>query len=663
MRRPALPRALWLAVALATAAVALLPAVAAGAPTAATLVFAADAIDAAGGAQRDRILVGGEEVAVLREDVDGYATVRVPIPAHRLASGVNELAIVSGRRDELVTTDYDVFTVRDVRLELPDGTRLTDPRYPDPAAVLYFGGLGAQDAPGGQFLLGKYLVQREFRFDVPHAPAGIGRPATLVTAVGARGDAKPLRSETATAEVPLDPAALAAADDVRASTAATDGFATQRFDLVVAPADLAGATHVEVEWEGRTPTGRGAALYAYDHALRRYQLLASAPVATGDVVLRGSADVATMVRDGRVRLLVQERQPGVDERDFTFAWLTDTQYNTFQQQQPSDIIGAMSRWIVANSGSEEIAYAIHTGDITQSFATMPNEFTYASEALQPLDNAKLPYGVVPGNHEYPLVVGRPAALPADAADPRLALYEEFFGVARYGDEPHFGGSFRGNEHHYDLITAGGEEFLILYIGYQADDAVYAWAQGILDRPEHADRRVILAVHEYTGTSGNPSAGRGTTLLNRIVIPNEQIFLVLSGHFHGVAYTVRRLPENRVVLEVLEDYQEGQEGGSGYLKLLRFDLDGQQISGVPYSPYVDDFGFADFNQTRDEFVLPLQFDRLERRIETDRIAAGVPAQVAAPVVPEGPLPVLLLLLGGAALAVGAHRRRPAAGVVA
>lgn len=77
--------------------------------------------------------------------------------------------------------------------------------------------------------------------------------------------------------------------------------------------------------------------------------------------------------------------------------------------------------------------------------------------------------------------------------------------------------------------------------------------------------------------------------------------MLCGHHHGVAHNTKDLGNGRKVPEILADYQSGKEGGSGYLRLLQFDLDANKMIVDTYSPSLNDSNYFDKG---DDFTVDL-----------------------------------------------------------
>lgn len=659
-------RTLFLAPESATAAIFPLPG-------GATLEFEADGIDGAAG---DSIEMGGELLTTLSESVTGFDTVSVPVPPGLLRSGRVDVAFVAGNVNAGPTERYDDFSVRNVRLTLADGTTAVDERYaPDHPYLVGDGFSVTQDPTDAASVIPTFgylpsrtedLLRRRFRFVIPptgrssaDAPSipdvtsesgalqiGVADPdgddvrvevmgadeAELLSVAAGDGYAKPHEEEPGATPLPLpaaESAPVALRDGNVLRTQTTQGFPTQEFTLQVDPSAIAGLPHLEVVWEGRTTPGSGATLYVFDVVRKVWAEVTSVAEADSNTVLSGAIDVASTVSEtGKVRLQVQEERFRTEEADFSFAWLTDTQF--YSENFPA-IYDEMNEWIADKAEDENILYAIHTGDITQNYNQREWEWVRASASMEILEDAGIPYGIVTGNHDI-------GTSPEPAAHDHV-YYDEYFPASRFEgvNTAHYsyGGHFgSNNRNHYDLVSYGGVDLLFLYLDWAAAGPEIAWANEVLQA--HPGHHAVVATHQYINPNGHYT-NEGARYFEEVIVPNDNVFMVLSGHHIGAAYNVRRLPlpdgGTRVVMEILHDYQGGPDGGSGYLRLMRFDMDALQVDQQPYSPYTDDFDYgADENgwdarfitipEARDDYTLSLDLAPLERELATDRVAVLV-----------------------------------------
>jgi LPXTG-motif cell wall-anchored protein len=232
-----------------------------------------------------------------------------------------------------------------------------------------------------------------------------------------------------------------------------------------------------------------------------------------------------------------------------------------------------------------------------------------------LDQNNVPYGVLAGNHDV------------DQLSNDYTEYYKRFGEDRFKDKDYYGGSYKNNRGHYDLISSNGNDFIMVYMGWGVQDEDLAWLNDVLE--QYPDRKAILSFHEYLLTSGNRSP-IGDKIYEAVVKPNENVIAVLSGHYHDSNTLVSEIDDNgdgqpdREVYQMLGDYQAGPEGGLGYIKLLHFDQDNNRVFINTYSPYLDDYNFYEPEEFpgKDEFIMDLDLEVKEKRVATDYFSVTV-----------------------------------------
>ncbi|MBP1963164.1 DUF2341 domain-containing protein [Paenibacillus aceris] len=413
----------------------------------------------------------------------------------------------------------------------------------------------------------------------------------------------PPSSATITSETALPASAyeqIKSTDGAYYSSKSLSNYPYQRFDLAI-DSDLSDVNQLDVTWEGRSK--ELVKLYAWNYSTSKWILIASQLGNTNnsDFKLTGTLDKTTMVNSTTkvAKLYVAATQhdtmlpgknPSPNDYDFSFVWMTDTQLEA--ESFPS-VYDAETQWMADNKDAQKIQYVIHTGDIVNS-ASQEYQWQNADHSMKILENAGIPYGVIQGNH-----------------DTNDTLYSKYFGAFRFKDrlfngKPYYTAYNSMNKNHYDLISAGGVDFIIMYMGWGGFDATsIAWANQVLQ--QYKDRKAILAVHEYLlyeGTYGTDDYD-GINIMNQIVKPNSNVFMVLCGHNQSAFYNVKRIG-GKVVYELLHDYQDAALGGAAYMRMMYFDLKRQQIYMVPYSPITNDNnGF--FQQKHEFYTMPIRWN--------------------------------------------------------
>ena len=426
-----------------------------------------------------------------------------------------------------------------------------------------------------------------------------------------RGDAKPLTED--------ELARIARLDGIEVAVTSETAMPYQLFTVQV-PERAGSDAEVRIAWEGSANADAKVLLYVQKtdgswHEVDRHVTTGGAPTS---FTLEAEVPVDGHAKDGGLTLLVQHSEGWAgadtssrdsqatpfhtgatprDQYDFTLGWLSDTQYYNrnegglagdggsdvwYQHQQN------MNRFLVAQRDALNLQYVTHTGDIVDNY-DQPHQWKNADAAYRLLDDAGIPYGVLAGNHD----VGH--------WDGDYTEYSRNFGEARFAGNPWYGGSYKDNRGHYDLVTAGGIDMLMMYMGWPdpndeaSNSEDIAWMNSVIR--QYPERKVMINLHEYMLTTGGlgPFPQR---IYDEVVAPNANVISVGSGHYHD-AYT--RLDEfdddgdgtaDRTVYSMLFDYQGLPEGGQGYLRLLHFDNEQGRIIVRTYSPSLDDFDSDD-----------------------------------------------------------------------
>lgn len=330
--------------------------------------------------------------------------------------------------------------------------------------------------------------------------------------------------------------------------------------------------------------------------------------------------------------------------DFTVAVIPDTQnYVDYRHQKWSGFkfdaaeqYYAQMRWVAANAKSAggDIVFATHVGDVWQhysqwmdpeharrGFKWMSNggsevamspkvhtrgfEIPVAGQGFELLAG-KLPFSVVPGNHDYDALWTDPAQPPQPEKGKAgvrhvggLTGYLSQFSAESplFKGQPWYVGSHDGGADSAQIFTAGQCRFLHIGLQYHAPDASLAWAGEMIRRFPGVP--TIVSMHDYLKRDGSRNRGSNpnNAVLDKIdndpqmiwdefISQHDQIFLVLSGHVGGQGFSVEKNRNGRPVYQVMADYQgrgqtakeagaEGTDIGDGWLRLMQFQLDGDK----------------------------------------------------------------------------------------
>ena len=270
-------------------------------------------------------------------------------------------------------------------------------------------------------------------------------------------------------------------------------------------------------------------------------------------------------------------------------------------------------------GFKRVENPFFAAEIQFTDKTRSVELPKAVEGYRLLAKAGVPFGVAPGNHDYDAMWSVDAFPPNVAKNPRqLTMTPEDLGMLHIGgldnfrsvfgsdsaffkNKPWYVDSFKGGANSAQVFEAAGYRFLHITMEMQAGNDVLSWVESVLAK--YPGLPTILTMHDFLSTSGERKANpivdlarvdpayhnSAEQLWEKLIAPNEQIFLVLCGHQHGQALKVDQNAAGFPVYQVLADYQSrGQVGldagqplnphrrmpagiGDGWFRLMEFDL--------------------------------------------------------------------------------------------
>lgn len=374
---------------------------------------------------------------------------------------------------------------------------------------------------------------------------------------------------------------------------------------------------VLVSYSGKTGNGSGIVLKAWNYKTTSWDKIAT--VNSGESI---TVPINVETYSFKEKMRINAIPNIVYNGSNTLVWNSDTQYYS-RYEDLNEFYYEICKYTVEQYKQGNVGYYVHTGDLVDQTTVGDDiayaEFEVASKAQKILDDALVPNGVVSGNHDV-----------AHTGE-NYNYYWKYFNEDRYKDFDWYGGSLNNNMHHYDLISLGSYDFVFLYIGNQkeADEDLIAWANEVCKA--YPTRNVVICTHEYLLPSGAYSSENSKVIWDKIIVPNENVKMILCGHNEGVCDQLKQVGDSdRYVLEILADYQFAELGvgpqhvennctcdGEGFIRLMTFNDAGQVVS-TTYSPVASRYDVDPYNyypSYSDSFVYDLDMIDADRSICT------------------------------------------------
>ncbi|WP_274362888.1 metallophosphoesterase [Paenibacillus thermotolerans] len=242
------------------------------------------------------------------------------------------------------------------------------------------------------------------------------------------------------------------------------------------------------------------------------------------------------------------------------------------------LLEPMARWIADHAKELNVKIALQLGDIVDSGANREEEFVLASDTMNMLSEANVPFVICPGNHDYDNLLD---------IDRSLTMYNRYFGPQLYRDQEWFGGLFEEGaaENMFVKLDAEGRKLLVLALEFGPRDEVLAWADRVLEA--HRDHEAIVITHSYLFIHGertktddglNPKtysgafgANDGEDIWQKSLRKHPNVLAVFSGHHvpSNVSYRVDIGDHGNPVFQSFQNWQFTDGGGEGRFRIMTF----------------------------------------------------------------------------------------------
>ncbi|CEG22555.1 Endoglucanase precursor [Planococcus massiliensis] len=386
-------------------------------------------------------------------------------------------------------------------------------------------------------------------------------------------------------------AELAADDGKYYTTSSDQGDSFQTFEVDTGKLEKGGSA--EINWQGKTLPDSTLSISIWDHSKTEWVKAEEKKSDSKGSEINFSIKVsdAKFMDAGKILVKVQNelKNTAPSKEEFSLLWFTDTQFYARLYPENWDKV---TDFIIDQYNKDRFEYVINTGDLVDT-PDSEKEWAVAKKNLDRMDAANIPYGVLAGNHDV-----------QHKSDMRIdyTYFHKYAGADRFEGKYWYGENMNNNQNHYDLMTLNGHEFIFVYLGFGLENKpdTLAWANRVL--AEHADKNAVLNMHQYLAYDGSLDPGIPTVVYNNVVVPNENVKLVLSGHFNGAKKKISKLKNedgsNREVLQVMGNYQGVGQGGDGYLRFVDFKPETEEIEFTAISAITGDI---DHYEPEDSFT--------------------------------------------------------------
>ena len=270
-------------------------------------------------------------------------------------------------------------------------------------------------------------------------------------------------------------------------------------------------------------------------------------------------------REGKPELISKPERGPLPKGVFSFLWLGDTQlvpYYIGKYQILSDsVLGALE--------DRNVVCMLGTGDYVDAFPSV-YQWSEFSAFIDPI-RAHIPVIGISGNHDM---------------NERMLNYEPFrTGFYGEGKADVLENCFNRGQGIYSTFSAGNVEWLVVGMSYRYRNVECQWMNEVLEK--YPDRKAILLLHDYMRADGTMRQW-GQKMLDNVILPHENVRLVLCGHYDGTYIREDMHPAGHTVKTVIWNQQEDYRY-FGEIKYLAVDTEKEEIvirSETPLKPKTD-----------------------------------------------------------------------------
>ena len=275
-----------------------------------------------------------------------------------------------------------------------------------------------------------------------------------------------------------------------------------------------------------------------------------------------------------------ERTEEPKDYAYSFVFIGDTQFLVYKDanEGTTQYASPMYDWIVQNKDAQKIARVFGLGDITDKNSAI--EWEYAVQLHKKLEDANIPYSIIPGNHDdYTTPAGQ---------------YNKYFGKVSYFTDSITGYRIEGRlENYYTDFEVGEQKYTVIGLLYGAKDEVLEWANSVAESKK--DRQIIVITHALLGSGGqwgeagtfeettakDKTNNNGIDIWEKFISQHENIIIAACGHISGdvIKHRTDVGVHGNIVNTFLIDpqgFDKATKHDTGLVAVFHFSEDGKDV---------------------------------------------------------------------------------------
>lgn len=264
-----------------------------------------------------------------------------------------------------------------------------------------------------------------------------------------------------------------------------------------------------------------------------------------------------------------EPEPEPSENTFTLASIPDTQVETSSSSATTSRFIPRLEWLVDNANELNLKYVWQVGDLQDWDDPTHSHYERASNGLEILEDANVPYALTVGNHDTLAVCEGGSACPGIDVPTEfrnISTWHQYYPPSRFPGITTMCSEFSafesrlmaagpsGTNHNtptfiknacqqrnttdnaYRTFRAGGLDWILINYEMWPRQSVQEWMKTVLER--HPDHNAILFTHMFMSGSGSlptdfggygSPAGPPQSVFNNVIGEYPNVRFVFSGH--------------------------------------------------------------------------------------------------------------------------------------